>query len=159
MEAFGPLLGYCFRCGVWVFIISEEAAAKLFQPEKDPGEQVQAFLSPVISLGGFFQPRTFTHLQSCLGNNRVLLTVYIPREASVYLLYSIAKWRQKKSACNYSYGTKPSAINFHLGSATRDAAGETEGVCVCHSKRGARLQFTSPMKTRRSGVSFQRGEG
>lgn len=36
-------MGYCFRRGVWVFLISEEAAAKLFQPEKDPGEQVQAF--------------------------------------------------------------------------------------------------------------------
>lgn len=74
-EVFGPLLGYCFQHGVWVFRISMEAAAKPFQPEKDPVEQAQAFSFP---RGGLLQPRTFTHLQSCLGNNRPQLTVYVP---------------------------------------------------------------------------------
>lgn len=82
---------------------------KLFQPEKDPGEQARAFSPPSapISLEGLLQPRTFTHSRSCLGNNRAPLAVSIPDDASVYLLNSI-KWKQKKSACNYSYGTRPS---------------------------------------------------
>lgn len=46
VEAFGPLLAYCFQSGVCVFIIPEEVAAKLYQPEKDPCEQVQAFSFP-----------------------------------------------------------------------------------------------------------------